>query len=92
MELSRVIQPDVEAAFMEWYRQQLGTETARVRVMTLYRAADFVIGGKDAAYWVVPGCHVAGKVRPIDRAKASDEGLRRCLAVLHGLLVDARRR
>lgn len=79
MELSRLVAPDVEASFMEWYRKQLGFEAARVRVMTLYRAADFVIGGKEASYWVVPTCPVAGKSRPIDLSEGSDDGLRLCL-------------
>ena len=84
MELSRSLAPDVEASYMEWYAKTLRRESARVRVMTLYQAANFALG-RDGAYWVLPGCPVAGKSRPIDRAEHSDDGLRFCLRDLAAL-------
>src|SRR5690348_10881997 len=85
MELSRAIAPDVEGAYMKLYAKTLSRETACARVMTLYQAASFVLR-KEGAYWALPSCPVAGKSRPVDRAEASDDGLRSCLQQLGTIL------
>jgi hypothetical protein len=85
MTLSRANVCDVEAAFFEWYERTLRDEAAAIRVMTLNRAADFVLR-EGGALWVNPGLPVPGRVRPIDHATTSEDALRQCLRSLGDLL------
>jgi hypothetical protein len=71
--------------WLEGYERTLRDEVVAVRVMTLHRAADFVLR-EGGALWVNPGLPVPGRVRPIDHATASEDGLRQCLRSLGDLL------
>jgi hypothetical protein len=70
MDLSHGIKPDLERAFMAWHARTLYREATRVRVVTIYRAADFALG-KDGAHWVMPHTFMPNAPRPLDRAAHS---------------------
>jgi hypothetical protein len=85
MDLTNAIAPDVERAFMTWYAREVRTAPSRTRVVTIYRAADFVLG-KRGAHWVMPHTFMPNALRPLDHASHSEENLRVCLRELGRML------
>ena len=85
MELANGIKPDLEDAFMRWYAREVQTAATRTRVVTIYRAADFVLG-KRSVHWVMPHTFAPNALRPLDHATHSEDALRACLRELGRLL------
>jgi hypothetical protein len=89
MDLENAIAPDVERAFMTWYAREVKTAASRIRVVTIYRAANFVLG-KRGPHWVMPHTFMPNALRPLDHASASDDGLRVILRELGRMLRSTR--
>jgi hypothetical protein len=75
MDLSGAVDPDIEDAFMRSYVRHLSDAATRARLTTLYRAADLVLG-KNGALLGISRASRPDRVRRVDQASVSEEGLR----------------
>ena len=85
MDIGRAASPNIEDTFIHSYACHLSDTATRARVITRYRAADFVLG-KRGPLLVISPASWPDRVQPVDHASVSEEGLRIILRELGSLL------